>query len=358
LTRNISTEIVIPPPTAVKKVQLNKMNRRKSRISEVCTDGVLLAAELLSRQIYWRSPWLQNTVKKMRSRSKQPVRVAQNAELRDYLREIGVVEGALVMAHTSVTNLSLLEPGKESSRGISFLATAKTILDDLLELLGPAGTLLMPTNPQYQADDTFRSFAERAALVISYDPERTPCVVGMANELFWRQKGVLRSRHPYNPLAASGPLADELLRDNLNSREPLPHGVDSAYYRFCLRNGLVLGLGAPLWHSLTVIHVPEEIRDADWQIKNFFEKRRYSIRINGQDEIHVVRQRRPEYGMFYNCNRKVHRDLVKEGILHEGKVSGMIADWAHSDEVYDYFMERNKKSHYPYYGVSLTSWSL
>jgi hypothetical protein len=61
--------------------------------------------------------------------------------------------------------------------------------------------------------------------------------------------------------------------------------------------------------------------------------------------------------MFYNCNRKVHRDLVKEGILHEGKISGMIVDWAHSGEVYDYFMERNKKSHYPYYGVSLTKWS-
>jgi aminoglycoside 3-N-acetyltransferase len=334
------------------KARINCMNRKKRSVFEVCQDGVLLAGEYISRQIYWRSPWLRSALDQLQTRLKQPIQVAQCGEMRDYLREIGVVEGALVMAHTGVTNLSLVEPGKDSSRG-GFLAAAKTLVDNLIDLLGPQGTLLMPTNPQYQADDINYSCTERSTLVISYDPQRTPCAVGMANEYFWRQKGVLRSLHPYNPLAARGPLAEELLRDNLNSREPLPHGVDSGYYRFCLRDGLVVGLGVPLWHSLTVIHVPEDVHDGDWPIKNFFEKRRYSIRISGQDEIHIVRQRRLEYGIFYNCNRKVHRDLVKEGILHEGKIGGMIVDWASTREVYDYLMERNRKSPYPYYGVSL-----
>jgi len=256
------------------------------------------------------------------------------------------------MAHTSVTNLRIVEPGKNSSQG-NFLTTAKIMVDNLLDLLGPAGTLLMPTNPQYQADDINYSKAERAAMVLSYDPQRTPCAVGMANELFWRKKGVLRSLHPYNPLAATGPLAEDLLRDNLNPREPLPHGVDSAYYRFCLHNGLVVGLGVPLWHAITVIHVPEEIRDAEWPIKDFFENRGYSIIFNGEKEIYVVRQRRPEFGMFYCCNRKVHRDLVREGILHENKIGGMIIDWARSREVFDYFMARNKNCSYPYYGIRL-----
>ena len=255
------------------------------------------------------------------------------------------------MAHTAVTNLRLVESRNDAASG-GFLATAKTLVDDLLHLLGPTGTLLMPTNPQYQVADGDRSPAERNALVLAYDPQRTPCTVGMANELFWRQKGVLRSLHPYNPLAARGPLAEELFRDNLNSRDPLPHGVDSGYYRFCLHNGLVLGLGVPLWHSMTIIHVPEEVRETAWPIRDFFEKRRYRIRIDGTDETHVVRQRCPEFGAFSNCNRKVRRDLLREGILHEGKMGGVIVDWASAREVFDYMMERDCHSHYPYYGVN------
>ncbi|MCC6126039.1 MAG: AAC(3) family N-acetyltransferase [Pirellulales bacterium] len=315
-------------------------------------DGVLLAGEVLARQVYWRMPWLRNALASSRRWPKEPIRAVRRGELRDFLREIGVVEGALTMAHTAVTNLRFEEAGKESAQG-GFLAAAKTLVDLLLDLLGPAGTLVMPTNPQYEADDLNRSFAERGALVLPYDPLRTPCAVGMANELFWRRKGALRSLHPYNPLAAAGPLAEELLRDNLNPREPLPHGVDSGYYRFCARNGLVVSVGVPLWRSITIIHVAEEIRDADWPIKNFFERRRYAIRIGGRDEIQVVRQRRPAFGSICVCNRKVRRDLLREGILHEGKIGAATVDWASAREVFDYLMERNRNSHYPYYGVNL-----
>jgi aminoglycoside 3-N-acetyltransferase len=312
----------------------------------------LLAGEVSARQVYWRAPWLRNALGRARGKSKKSMQTIQSDELRDFLREIGVVEGALVMAHTSVTNLRIAEPGKDPLQG-GFLAAAKTLVDQLLDLLGPEGTLLMPTNPQYQADDINRSFAERKDLVLSYDPRRTPCAVGMANELFWRRHGVLRSLHPYNPLAAKGPLAEELLRDNLNAREPLPHGVDSGYYRFCARHGLVISVGVPLWHAISIIHVAEEIRDADWPIKNFFERRRYSIRIDGQAEIHVVRQRRPAFGSLCVCNRKVRRDLLREGILHEGAIGEAIVDWASAKEVFDYMMEKNSHSHYPYYGVEL-----
>ncbi len=164
---------------------------------------------------------------------------------------------------------------------------------------------------------------------------------------------MLRSLHPFNPLAAKGPLAEELLHDNLNSREPLPHGIDSGYYRFCRRNGLALSVGAALWHSITIIHVPEEIRDTDWPIKDFFERRRYAIRLESEERIYTVRQRRPEFGLICNCNRKVRRDLLREGILHEGLIGETIVDWASAGDVFDYMMEKNSKSHYPYYGVGL-----
>jgi aminoglycoside N3'-acetyltransferase len=326
------------------------MNLTRIPVIDSCADGVLLAGEVLARQIYWRMPWLQKTLRQLRTAAKEPIQVAERSELRSYLREIGAFEGALVMAHTGVTNLRLLESDGSAAKG-GFLTTAKQLVNDLIDLLGPAGTLAMPTNLQYQTDDINIDYAKRNALLLHYDPQRTPCVVGMANELFWRRKGTLRSLHPYNPLAARGPLAEELFHDNLNDREPLPHGVDSGYYRFCQRNGLIISVGTPLWHSMTIIYVPEEICDANWPINDFFERRRYLIRINGKEDIFTVRQRRPEFGMLCNCNRKVRRDLLREGILHEGKVGTATVDWARAGEIFDYFILRNRKSAYPYYGV-------
>ena len=178
-------------------------------------DSILLSGEVFGRQVYWRMPWLRKALKRFRRVPTGPIQEVQRGELRDFLREIGVVEGGLVMAHTSVTNLRIIDP-KKNPAPEGFLAVAKTLVDDLVDLVGPAGTVLMPTNPGYQTDDLERTAAERDAVILSYDPQRTPCAVGMANEVFWRRKGAVRSLHPFNPLAANGPLAEELLRNNLN----------------------------------------------------------------------------------------------------------------------------------------------
>jgi aminoglycoside 3-N-acetyltransferase len=326
----------------------SETQRRRGPILALA-DAALLCGEVLARQIYWRMPRMR------RRTARGSLQIVSRGELRDYLREIGA-DGELVLAHTGVTSLRLLDSSDASSKG-GFMTTAKLLVDDLLEVVGTAGTLLMPTNPAYENDDLRLSLAERRDLVVRYDPARTPCAVGMANELFRRRPGVHRCLHPYNPLAARGPLAEELFRDNLNRREPLPHGVDSAYYRFCRRNGLVIGVGVPLWHAITIIHVPEEVRDAEWPIRDFFERRRYSVRIGDGDEVFTVRQRRLEFGTLCACNRKVRRDLLREGVLHEGRIGSATVDWARGEEVYDYFMRRNRRSHYPYYGIGLVNWN-
>jgi len=175
----------------------------------------------------------------------------------------------------------------------------------------------------------------------------------LTNELFWRRKGVLRSLHPYNSLAAHGPLAEELLHDNLNRFKPLPHGAYSGYYRFCQKNGLVFSVGVSLQSSMTLIHSPEEVRDEQWPIKDFYEERTYSIRIDEKDELYTVRQRRPKYAKYCICVHKVFRDLTREGILHESMAGNVRVDWVRSKDMFDLFMDRNKDFPYPYYGLCL-----
>jgi aminoglycoside N3'-acetyltransferase len=314
-------------------------------------EGPLVAGELLARQVYWTVPGLRTWRRRFRSRKLTSDLSVDRHELQDHLRHIGVGEGALVMAHTSVNRLQFVDNGKSIPGG--FLGAANCLVNDLLALVGPGGTLVMPTHAHYQDEDSFLTDAQRRERVIHYDPQKTPCAVGLANELFWRRKGVLRSLHPYNSLAACGPLAEELLHDNLNAFKPLPHGVYSGYYRFCQKDGLVIGVGVSLQSSMTLIHSPEEVRDDEWPIKDFFEERNYSVRIGEKDELYAVRQRCPKYSKFCICVHKVFRDLAREGILHETMAGNVRVDWVRSKDMYDLFMDRNKNSPYPYYGLCL-----
>jgi aminoglycoside 3-N-acetyltransferase len=314
-------------------------------------DGLLLLAERVARQVYWSLPRLRAWARPWRSRASHPLQVARRDELKQYLREIGMTEGALAMVHTSVSGLSLQTDSAANAAPANFLTTARQLVDDLFEVMGDTGTLTMPTHAVYQAED-FEPPLDKGDKIVTYDPARTPCAVGLANELFWRRKGVQRSLHPYNMLAARGPLADELLRDNLNDDKPLPHGVHSSYYRFCLRNGLLVSIGVPLGRYMTCSYVAEEVRDAEWPIKDYFEERRYIVRGSGRDDPWIVRQSRPEFHMHCRCIHKYIRDLRREGILHEGRVGTVRVNWARAKEVFDYFMSRNRISPYPYYGTS------
>jgi aminoglycoside N3'-acetyltransferase len=306
-------------------------------------DIILVFAERITRQIYWSCPGLRQW---RRTRAKRKIPVLQQCDRKDlleYLHHIGVREGVLVMVHTGFGGLQIIADDHLTP------LNAFALLNDLISLVGSTGTLVMPTNAKYQSDELHITDGQ-CPMPVSYDPERTPCGVGLVNELFWRTPGVKRSLFPYNMLAALGPLADDLLRDNLNDRKPSPHGMDSGYYRFCQRNGLIVSIGVPLKKYLTVVHVVEEVRK-DWSIPDFYDEQTYRV-VNG-DEIKdwTIRLRRDAYAKYCYCPAKFGRDLVEAGIIHEGKVGSVYVDWTKAGEVYDFFWNKTKKRPYPYYGL-------
>ena len=86
----------------------------------------------------------------------QSPQVLDRDELKRYLRSIGMTAGELVMAHTSVNGIRLTDGEPPVRRVGNFLETAKWLVDDLLELVGETGTLVMPTHAFYQATTTMR----------------------------------------------------------------------------------------------------------------------------------------------------------------------------------------------------------
>ena len=94
-------------------------------------------------------------------------------------------------------------------------------------------------------------------------------------------------------------------------------------------------------------------RDREWPVRDFFEERRDLVRIDGRDELHVVRQSSPKYVKFSMCRRKSFDDLIRDGVLHEEMAGNVPVGWAHADEVFEYLMKRNEHSTFPYYATRL-----
>jgi len=76
-----------------------------------------------------------------------------------------------------------------------------TVIDVLLDVLGPRGTLVMPAESPQLADP---------ANTQVFDPLTTPTTMGAIPEAFRSYPGTLRSTHPLGSVCANGRLAREI----------------------------------------------------------------------------------------------------------------------------------------------------
>ena len=154
--------------------------------------------------------------------------IVTKQQILDDLRALGVGPGMTLMVHSSLSALGQVEGGAES------------VIEALIEAVGPEGTLAMP--------------------VMSggvFDIETSPSNVGTITEVFRSWPGVKRSFHPTHSACAIGPYADYLLEDTLD--HPTAIGSESPWGRLSrLPAGHVLLLGVDQDRN-TLLHYPEEI---------------------------------------------------------------------------------------------------
>jgi aminoglycoside 3-N-acetyltransferase len=155
------------------------------------------------------------------------------------LAALGLRPGDTAIVHSSLSALGWTVGG------------AETVIHALLDVLGPAGTLMMPAHTSNNSDPARWSqppVPETWWPVIrdhtpAYDPARTPTrKMGAVAELFRTWPGVLRSAHPMGSYTAHGPHAAALVAEH-----PLEHMLDDrsplgALYRLGGRV-LLLGVG-------------------------------------------------------------------------------------------------------------------
>ncbi|MER7937254.1 MULTISPECIES: AAC(3) family N-acetyltransferase [unclassified Streptomyces] len=139
------------------------------------------------------------------------------------LRRLGVRTGETLLAHTSLRSLGWVNGG------------AVTVVESLLETLGPDGTLVVPTQTGDLSDPALwrdppvpeHWWAEIRATMPAYDPRITPTRgVGVIPETVRTWPGALRSAHPQTSFAAVGPRAAVIVEGHardcrLGERSPL-----------------------------------------------------------------------------------------------------------------------------------------
>ncbi|MEW2385695.1 AAC(3) family N-acetyltransferase [Micromonospora sp. NPDC047707] len=169
------------------------------------------------------------------------------------LRALGLSIGATVLVHASLRRIGPVAGGPAA------------VLAALCDVLGPAGTVVVPTqtagnsntSPAFRtatAGLTAREAAEVEARIPPFDPDRSPSEgMGAFAEHVRRQPGAVRSRHPQTSFAALGPAAAALtvvhdLECHLGERSP-----QAALYA---ADALVLLLGVD-YATCTAFHLAE-----------------------------------------------------------------------------------------------------
>jgi len=164
------------------------------------------------------------------------------------LERLGLTCGETVLVHSSLSALGRVDGGPD------------TVIDALMEVLGPAGTLLMPS---------FQKGGEYVLLRRGcvFDLRTAPSEMGLISETFRRRPGVWRSLSPTHCMAGVGPRAEELL--NNHQFCDVSAWKNSPYDKLVKGSGRILLLGVT-HASNTTLHLIENINGAPTVCRELF----------------------------------------------------------------------------------------
>lgn len=182
-------------------------------------------------------------------------------DLAKALRVVGITKGAVVFTHSNLGFLGIPEGGNTKEN------VFQTVLGAFLDVLGPEGTLCVPTFTY--------SFCKRQ----DFNPETSPSTVGLFTEMLRQHPDAVRSLDPIFSVAAIGAKARELLEGISNDC----FGPGSFWERLRKANGLIcnVGIGA---HAVFLHHI-EDCLNVKYRYKKLFTG---NLIINGAAQKHSV----------------------------------------------------------------------
>ncbi len=300
-------------------------------------------SEVMIRKLYWKN---YKRLKKYSPHNGMPdselptIRVDFEKVI-NKLKESGIGEGSLVLIHSSYSGLACTGLSEDE------------IIDKLLALVGPTGTLAMPVIRKFKGEPKDEDYltTNTDEIVCTYDVKKTRVTSGLLPYALMRRNNAVISHCPLNPICAIGPLAEEMMAHEFDDEQLTPHGKNSAW-KYCYdNNAYYISLGVNLDRHCTMVHAAEEaFDDWRWSKEEWFRERKFDIiDEKGCKERRIVLERRPEWGMIYFAEMKMTHDLLKDKIIEKSFIDDTIEVCiSRAASVVDYLRSKNKNG-YPYY---------
>jgi len=230
------------------------------------------------------------------------------------LRAIGLPTGATVLTHSSLSSFGHVKGG------------ADTVIEALLQTVGPEGTVMMPTLTGSEALGPSNPPV--------FDVRHTPCWTGRIPETFRQRPDSQRSLHPTHSVAAIGPRTEQLLRGHELS--PTPCGAESPYGRLVTYDdGYILFLGVGLSCN-TTFHHAEEVTGVPYHMQP---DPVLATVIDYEGESRQVRLWLHRYGTRRNFDRPEAHFLAK-GIQRMGRIGHSTVRLIQARPMADYVIGR------------------
>ena len=216
--------------------------------------------------------------------------------LLEQLREMGIVAGDHLMVHTAMSKMGYLENGPQ------------TVIDALLEAVGPTGTVCMPSSPVSK----LQLVHLRQNPV--FDIHNTPSAMGSISEQFRKLPATVRSLHPTEPVCAQGALAAEFVKDHF--AQLTPYNANSPWKKLMDANGKILYVGVTLINAGTHLHTLEDAVDFKYPVyaEEIFTAK--LIDANGKACTMQTKVHNPEFSRRRRCDELIPYFKTK-GILQK-----------------------------------------
>lgn len=157
-------------------------------------------------------------------------------------RKTGLSAGDVVLVHSSYKSLGPVDGGPQ------------TVVDALLEILTPEGTLIMPTfNFNFNKGEP-------------WDVRTTPSHMGVLTEVVRVNPESRRVFHPFYSFAILGKLKDELTKHRYKDS----YGEDSIFMQLRKLDARIMIIGLTYTHSLTFFHHIEQMEGVDYRFIKAF----------------------------------------------------------------------------------------
>lgn len=164
--------------------------------------------------------------------------VLTQKDLEKQIQKLGIVAGDDLLVHCAFSKLGAIQGGPQ------------TLIDAFKSVIGEKGNLLMPSSPNasFQLD-----YIQKLEI---FDVDNEPSKMGAVSETFRKNKGVLRSAHPTEPVCVWG--KDAEWYTTKHETDGTAYGKNSPFYKLTEKKGKILYIGVTLDNAGTSLHASED----------------------------------------------------------------------------------------------------